>query len=342
MKKSTYIYKSFERFWHWSQALLILFLAVTGFEIHSSFKLFGFEHVVQMHNIAAWAFLILIIFAIFWHFVSGEWRQYIPTTKLIKEQVNYYVLGIFKGAPHPTKKTVYNKFNPLQRIIYLGLKILVIPIQVVSGFAFLYYIYPDSFWHSSEVKTIALVHTMGAFSLIAFVIAHIYLTTTGHSPTQSLYAMLTGWENLDVDETEFRKEHMVKAVENSVAGYYRIDKNGIITDANKAWLDMYKCTDKSYYLGQHYRITRTDEQLAQLESFVDKAFKGENTQGVVTSRKCCDGSIEKHILSMNPIYHDEEVVEVEGFIIDLVNAQHETDYMPYVIQEVMDKFDAIF
>ncbi|MBN2264097.1 MAG: cytochrome b/b6 domain-containing protein, partial [Prolixibacteraceae bacterium] len=107
MKKSTYIYRGFERFWHWSQALLIFFLALTGFEMHGSFKIFGFENVVRWHNIAAWAFLVLIVFAIFWHFVTGEWKQYIPTTKYIKAQIEYYLTGIFRGASHPTHKTIY-------------------------------------------------------------------------------------------------------------------------------------------------------------------------------------------------------------------------------------------
>jgi len=138
-----YIYKGFERIWHWSQALIIGFLGLTGFEIHGSYSLLGFDFAVRWHTYAAWALVILIVFAIFWHFTTGEWRQYIPTTKMLKEQFMYYIGGIFNNAPHPTNKTVYNKFNPLQRMIYLGLKILVIPIIVTSGFLYLYFQY---FW----------------------------------------------------------------------------------------------------------------------------------------------------------------------------------------------------
>ena len=29
-----YLFKRFERFWHWSQAALVLFMLLTGFEIH--------------------------------------------------------------------------------------------------------------------------------------------------------------------------------------------------------------------------------------------------------------------------------------------------------------------
>ena len=332
MKQRTYIYKSFERFWHWSQALLIIFLIITGLEVHSLYHLFGFKDAVTLHNWAAWAFLVLIVFAIFWHFVTGEWKQYIPTLKYIREQLDYYIFGIFKGVPHPTKKTVYNKFNPLQRLIYLGLKILVIPVQVFTGIAFMYYMYPDSVWHNGGLENIALIHTFGALILIAFVIAHVYLTTTGNTPTESLLAMLTGWEVIDVDEKEFRNKQLIKAVENSVAGYYRLNKEGIIVEVNKAWLEMYKCKDKSNYVGKHYSVTRTDDDLKKLNSLVNEVLKGKAINGVFTGRKCADGSIGQHILSMNPIFIDDEVIEVEGFIIDLQNAENETDYMPHIIK----------
>lgn len=198
--KKIYIYKIFERFWHWTQAFFIFILMVTGFEIHSTFSLFGFEAAVKIHNTTAWAFLVLIVFAIFWHFSTGEWRQYIPTTRFIKAQIDYYILGIFKGAPHPTKKLVYNKFNPLQRIIYLGLKVLVIPVQVISGFLYLYFNYPIQGFELESLQLVAYFHTFGAFLLLSFVIAHIYLTTTGHKPLSSIKAMVTGWEEMD-DET---------------------------------------------------------------------------------------------------------------------------------------------
>ena len=44
-----YIFTRFERFWHWTQALLIIAMLVTGFEIHGTYKLFGFEKAGQLH-----------------------------------------------------------------------------------------------------------------------------------------------------------------------------------------------------------------------------------------------------------------------------------------------------
>lgn len=204
-QKKVYVYQGFERFWHWNQALLIFLLAFTGFEIHSSYEFFGFETAVDIHNKAAWGFIILIVFAIFWHFTTGEWKQYIPTTKNLRAQAEFYLFGIFKNAPHPTKKTLISKLNPLQRLVYLGLKILVIPVMVFSGLLFMFYRYPQgdqiAAINIDNLEIIALVHTAGAFVLLSFVAVHLYLITTGHTITSNLKAMITGWEVLE-DEDE--------------------------------------------------------------------------------------------------------------------------------------------
>lgn len=211
MSKSVLIYKSFERFWHWMQALLIFFLAATGFEIHGTYSFFGFENAVTYHNIAAYAFIILIIFAVFWHFTTGEWKQYIPTFTHIKAQLNYYLFGIFKNASHPTKKSVLSKLNPLQKLVYFGLKILVIPVMVISGLLYMFYRYPQNQTVASinidSLEIIAIVHTAGAILLAAFIVTHLYLITTGTTATSNLKAMLTGYEEIEHDEEETEKEN---------------------------------------------------------------------------------------------------------------------------------------
>ena len=198
--KKEYVYRAFERFWHWTQAFLILFLGVTGFEIHGSIRFFGYEQAAQYHNIAAISFLVLVIFTIFWHFTTGEWRQYLPTWRHLRAQAEYYVFGIFRNAPHPTKKTVLSKLNPLQKLVYAGLKVLVIPVMVMSGLLYMFYRYPQRYdvlsLNVHSLEWIAVVHTAGAFLLLSFLVAHLYLITTGHTVTSNLKAMLTGYEEL--------------------------------------------------------------------------------------------------------------------------------------------------
>ncbi len=208
MAKTTqvYIYSRYERFWHWVQAFLILFLALTGFEVHGSYVFFGFERAVSLHNNAAYVLIVLIVFTIFWHFTTGEWRQYLPTTKNLRAQLEFYLTGIFRNAPHPTRKTVLSKLNPMQRLVYLALKIIFIPVMVISGLVYLFYRYPLHGEIRSlgleDLTLVAYVHTIGAYILLAFVVVHIYLITTGHTLSSNLRAMITGWEELEVEEKD--------------------------------------------------------------------------------------------------------------------------------------------
>jgi thiosulfate reductase cytochrome b subunit len=206
--RKVYIYKGFERFWHWTQASLIIFLALTGFEVHGSLRIFGFEYAARYHRVASWMLITLIVFAIFWHFVTGEWRQYVPTTKKLKEQILYYSLGMFKGEKHPTRKTELTKLNPLQRLVYLGFKLVLVPVTVISGIFYMLHKTIDKnnvvVIENMKLENVAIWHTAGAFLLMIFLVVHVYMTTTGHTPTSNIRAMITGYE--DLEEEEVKKE----------------------------------------------------------------------------------------------------------------------------------------
>jgi len=212
--RKVYIYKGFERFWHWSQASLIMFLAVTGFEVHGSFSIFGFEKAAAFHRTASWMLIGLLIFAIFWHITTGEWRQYIPTTKQLKDQVIFYLSGIFKGEHHPTQKTELSKLNPLQRLVYLGFKIILIPVTTTSGILYMLYKTIDQnnliVIEDYPLESIAFWHTLGAILLMVFLIVHVYMTTTGKTPTSNINAMITGYEELEEDEHHNTVENINK------------------------------------------------------------------------------------------------------------------------------------
>ena len=192
-----YIFTRFERFWHWTQALLIITMLVTGFEIHGSYKFLGFAQAGQLHTSAAWALITLWVFAIFWHFTTGEWRQYIPSFKNIDKVIRHYAWGIFQGEPHPFKVTRARKHNPLQAFAYLGVKLLINPLVWISGLAYLYYNELGAAGFNVSLGLIATLHTIGAFMMLCFLIAHVYLITTGHTVGAHLKAMVTGWEEAE-------------------------------------------------------------------------------------------------------------------------------------------------
>lgn len=193
-----YLYTRYERSWHWLQMALIVILLVTGLEIHGLYTLFGFEPAVEIHNFIGISWLIAFAVFVFWVFTTGEWRQYIPTTRKMLSVMLYYAYGIFLGQPHPAPKKKNAKHNPLQRLTYLGLAACLLPIQMTTGF--LYWSYNSwPSWNLSflSLKPIAIVHTAGAFAIFTFIIVHVYMTTTGHTLFAHIKAMITGWEEVE-------------------------------------------------------------------------------------------------------------------------------------------------
>jgi thiosulfate reductase cytochrome b subunit len=196
--KNVYLYTRYERFWHWFQMALILVLLVTGFEVHGTFVFIGFERAVTVHNFAGLTWLIAFAFFVFWVLTTGEWRQYIPTTRKMLAVIRYYAYGIFRGEPHPVPKRKEAKHNPLQRLVYLSLAAFLLPVQMLTGF--LYWGYSSwAGWgiDSLSLAVVGVVHTAGAFAILNFLVVHVYMTTTGHNLSAHIKAMITGWEEVD-------------------------------------------------------------------------------------------------------------------------------------------------
>ncbi|MGF1643915.1 MAG: cytochrome b/b6 domain-containing protein [Thiotrichales bacterium] len=194
------LFTRFERFWHWVQAILIFGLLFTGFGIHGVHGLMNFELAVDVHIILAWSLIGLWAFAIFWHLTTGEWKQYVPTGKGLFAMILYYAYGIFSGEAKPYHKTRSAKHNPLQRLAYLGFKVVIAPALWISGLLYLFY----ASWSLTplggmiSLTWIAWVHTAAAFALMVFLVAHLYLAMTmGHPWYALLTSMITGYEDLE-------------------------------------------------------------------------------------------------------------------------------------------------
>ena len=192
------LFTRFERIWHWLQMLLIFLLLITGFEVHGLYKLLGFDRAVVFHNFIGITWCILVVFIIFWMVITAEWKQYLPTTKNLFQMGQYYLFGIFIGKKSPVHKSKESKHNPLQRLTYLSLVSFVLPTQIVLGL--LFWTYNDwPKWGLSdflELRLVATVHLILAIYLIHFIIVHVYMTTTGHTPLTHIKAMFTGYEEV--------------------------------------------------------------------------------------------------------------------------------------------------
>lgn len=209
--RKEYLYTAAERFWHWLQMVAIVGLLFTGLIIHNPdlFGGFSFAYLVLTHTILGWILVINFVFALYHFLASGYFKQFVPRlegffTRMLV-QARFYVWGIFRGEPHPFKKTFWDKLNPLQRMAYFGLIVVLLPVQMVTGvWIWAARIWPETamLFGEATMLWVAGVHTLDAWLIASFVVGHVYLTTTGAHPLEYIQAMITGWEEVEVDEDE--------------------------------------------------------------------------------------------------------------------------------------------
>jgi len=188
-----------ERLWHWVQALCIVMLIITGIMIHWPEKFGGwFDWSITIHNwfgvIAVIAWLVWLIY----NLSTGRMSHYIPKKGDIPTgmvvQAQFYGYGIFKHEPHPYAPSEDNKFNPLQKIAYLKFQLLLMPLLLLSG---LLYMYPMRFAGFISaiggMTVLATIHYILGALFAAFLVAHMYLATTGETIGENFKAIIFGY-----------------------------------------------------------------------------------------------------------------------------------------------------
>jgi len=202
--ETVYMYSVYERFWHWLQTFTIVLLLFTGLVIHKpdTFGMFSFRGVVIVHNVLAVILAVNAALSLFYHLASGEIRQYIPRPYGFFDQAivqaKFYLQGIFKREPHPFEKVPGKKLNPLQQITYFGILNVLLPLQGLTGILMWgVQRWPDIAAALGGLPFLAPFHTLIAWTFASFIVAHVYLTTTGPEPLAGIKAMMMGWEELE-------------------------------------------------------------------------------------------------------------------------------------------------
>ena len=207
--KRVYMYAVYERFWHWLQTFAIVILLFTGLVIHrpDMFGLLSFPHVVTVHNVLAILLVVNAGLSLFYHLVSGEIRQYLPRPYGFFDdailQAKYYLGGIFRGQGHPFEKRPDAKLNPLQQVTYFGILNVLLPLQIVTGVLMMgVQKFPQVAAGFGGLPLLAPFHSLVAWTFAAFIVGHVYLTTTGPRPLTSIRAMMNGWEEIEAHAEE--------------------------------------------------------------------------------------------------------------------------------------------
>jgi thiosulfate reductase cytochrome b subunit len=191
------------RIWHWANALAMLVLILTGVQLRFP------EHVpllpdlrtaVRVHNLAGLAIAACWLAWLGVYLVRRELlRQYLVRPRDLGEpaarQVAHYAYGVFQGWPAPFHPRPEAKFNPLQKVTYAVVMFVMLPAQALTGLLL---------WDLARfegviealggVRVVDAVHVLLAYAFVAFLMAHVYLSTLGATFLAHFKAMVLGYE----------------------------------------------------------------------------------------------------------------------------------------------------
>ena len=148
-------------------------------------------------------------------------------------------------------------------------------------------------------------------------------------------------ENAEESEKRFRS-----IIENTEAGYFYLDNNGLFQNVNRAWLRLYKFDDFDEVIGKHFAKVQQIDDLESANEFVE-GIRNSNPAYMngYFSRKCKDGSIGYHSFSARPIKIGNVALGIEGFIIDITqlkNTEAELIRSKELVEESEKHFRLLF
>ena len=193
-----YLYPKWIRFWHLLNALLCLLLIFTGLNLQYSWEIIPLERATSMHNIGG--IILTAGYLIFFvgNLLSPNRKHYKIRLKGLAggmaKQLYYYTIGMFRGEKNPFAVSKENKFNPVQKVSYLIIMYLCLPLIILTGWDMMF---PGSIsimlLGTRGLVVSDLIHIVSGFIVSIFMIIHIYLSTLGPSAGSLFMSILSGY-----------------------------------------------------------------------------------------------------------------------------------------------------
>jgi len=197
--KSVYLPPLPIRIWHWLHAVCILVLIVTGAQIRFPDRVAlipSFRWAIELHNGTGLFVTILFFLWFFYYAIIGGTlgSLYLPQKDELRHglrrQTAWYFYHFFRGVPNPHQPTPENRFDPVQKPLYLLVMLIFFPLQMITGMALRSLNPPweviDMF---GNIKILMAMHFLIGCLLCAFLLTHIYLTTIDTRPWFRLKSM---------------------------------------------------------------------------------------------------------------------------------------------------------
>jgi len=194
------------RIMHWINALAMIIMIGSGWEIYNDEVIFGWLHfphwmtigggpegALQWHFAAMWLLMINGLCYLAYGFATGRFRR-----KLLPIRPSQLIADISDALRFRLAHDDITHYNAVQKLLYAGV-IAIIIVQVLSGFAV---------WKPMQLSELAalfgsfqgarLVHFIGMVLIVGFLLVHVALALV---VPKTIAAMITGGPVVDDEKT---------------------------------------------------------------------------------------------------------------------------------------------
>jgi thiosulfate reductase cytochrome b subunit len=199
------------RIWHWINALIVIVLMITGIQL----RVPGVEEIarkmaiwipeysvaVLIHKYIGYAMALSFLFWLVYIIASGSFRTHYTLRSsdlpILGKQAFYYLFGVFQGSENPFTPTAEGKFNPLQKIAYGSVMLVITPLIVITGILFsdIFFFRGVIDWLGG-VRLLDALHVLASYLFLLNLIVHLYMCTMGHHIFDHIKAMIVGFEEM--------------------------------------------------------------------------------------------------------------------------------------------------
>lgn len=171
------------RLWHFVHALLFVPLLATGWHLYyGEFDLWGYALSVRVHDLVGSVAAVLALAHPVLLLASGRWRDYRPalhgSLRAVRRECARYTIELWRGAASEAGGSDGERLNPVQRLLYFPLLIVLLPALAASGLALLAPRYGiDVATEPRERALLATTHAALAFAASLFFLLHLYMAS---------------------------------------------------------------------------------------------------------------------------------------------------------------------
>jgi len=180
---------------------MFLVLIITGVSMQYSspdLPMIRFDWAVYFHNLAGVILTFGFVGFVIMNRVSGNYAYYRckrkGCIKRLKRQFVYYTFGLFQSEDPPYPVSKKRKFNPMQKMSYLLVMYILMPLMIVTGLGLMYpEIIVEDVFGISGIHMTDLFHIVSGFVMSVFMLVHVYFCTIGKTTVSNFRSMFNGW-----------------------------------------------------------------------------------------------------------------------------------------------------